>query len=109
MTFSVRFTREARKDLKEIYAYIAENVSQKNAESVIRGILRTALTLQEMPQKGAHPPELLAVGERSHRQLVFKAYRIFYRVRDKTVYVGLIADGRRNLLPLLSRRLGGSR
>lgn len=109
MTHAVIFTREARKDLREIYAYIAENDSRSKVDATARGVLRAALALQEMPQRGAYPPELLALGEKTHRQILFGPYRIFYRVRGKTVFVGLIADGRRNLAPLLSRRFSGSR
>jgi toxin ParE1/3/4 len=105
MTFEVRFTRQARKDLREIHNFIAENGSPEKATAVVRGILRTALGLEEMPERGNYATELLAFGEKAYRQVHFKAYRILYRIRGKTVFVGLIADGRRNLAPLLARRL----
>src|ERR1700722_14695791 len=105
MAFAVRFTIEARKDLRELHAYISEADTQASANYVVRGIIRAALTLQEMPQRGTHPAELAAMGNKSYRQILFKPYRIFYRVRGKTAFVGLIADGRRNMTPLLSRRL----
>jgi len=44
----------------------------------------------------------------NHNNLIqcrFKPYRIIYRVMDKTVYVLLIVDGRRDMQPLLERRL----
>ncbi|MFZ0134268.1 MAG: hypothetical protein WAK95_17140 [Desulfobacterales bacterium] len=49
--------------------------------------------------------ELLAVGLREYREIVFKPYRIIYRVMAKNVYVMVIADGRRDLHTLLQRPL----
>jgi toxin ParE1/3/4 len=45
------------------------------------------------------------MGNRSYRQLFFKPYRILYRIRANTVYIALIADGRRDMKSLLLRRL----
>lgn len=105
MAFAVRFTIEARKDMRAIQDYISKNDSPEKADYVTRGIIRAALALQEMPDRGSHPQELLQLGYKVYRQVFFKPYRIFYRVRANTVYIGLIADGRRDIAPLLSRRL----
>jgi toxin ParE1/3/4 len=51
---------------------------------------------------------LLKRGNRSYRQILFKPYRILYRVRAGTVFIAVIADGRRDMASLLSRRLSGS-
>ncbi len=105
MAFAVRFTKETRRDLRSIHDYISTNDPPERGDYVAREIIRTALKLQEMPQRGAHPPELLQLGKTSYRQVFFKPYRIIYRIRGNTVNVGLIADGRRDVTPLLSRRL----
>ena len=52
-----------------------------------------------------HPPDLAALGVREYREVFFKPYRIIYRVQNEHVYVYLIADGRRDMQELLSRRL----
>lgn len=108
MAFNVRFTIAARSDLREIHAYIAQNDSLENADYVAREIVRSALALREFPQRGAHPPEMLAKGNRSYRQIFFKPYRIVYRIRVNTVFIAVVADGRRNMALLLGRRLPGS-
>jgi len=108
MSFTVRFTHGARDDLRAIHAYIAENGSQEKADYVAREIARAVLALRTAPNRGSHPPELLSRGNRSYRQVVFKPYRILYRVRGKTVFVGVIADGRREMTSLLARRLGSN-
>jgi toxin ParE1/3/4 len=105
MAFNVRFTLEARADLREIHAQILEKDSRKNADYVAQGIVRAAFDLREYPNRGSYPPELLRKGSRSFRQIFFKPYRILYRIRGNTVFIGVIADGRRNLQSLLMRRL----
>jgi len=108
MAFKVRFTVAARDDLREIHAYISLHDSPANADYVSREIVRAVLALRDYPNRGAHPPELLAMGNRSYRQLFFKPYRILYRIRANAVYIAVIADGRRDMKSLLMRRLTGS-
>jgi toxin ParE1/3/4 len=105
MTFAVRFTKEALRDLRSIAEYISISDSPARADSVVRGIVRAALKLEDMPQRGSHPAELLQQGRTTYRQISYKPCRIFYRVRGDTVNVGLIADGRRDVSSLLTRRL----
>jgi toxin ParE1/3/4 len=105
MASNVRFTVGARKDLRSIHAYIAENDSLEKADYAAREIVRAALTLNELPERGTYPPELASLGSRMYRQIFFKPYRILYRIRGNTVYVAVIADGRRDMASLLLRRL----
>jgi len=105
MTFNVQFAVSARNDLRAIHAYIAKHDSAANADYVARETVRAVLALRDLPGRGAHPPELLGMGNRSYRQIFFKPYRILYRIRANTVIVVLIADGRRNMTALLARRL----
>ena len=105
MPFTVRLTHGARADLRSIHAYIAKHDSQESADYVAGEILRTVTTLQKFPQRGSFPPELLEVEIRAYRQVLFKPYRIIYRISEETVYVIVIADGRRDLNSLLLRRL----
>lgn len=64
--------------------------------------------LASFPERGPYPPELLGLGIREYRQTYFKPYRLVYRVIGKQVIIYLIADGRRDMQSLLSRRLLGS-
>ena len=57
------------------------------------------------PERGSVPRELGNLGIDRYRQIFFKPYRIIYQVREKRVVVSLIADGRRDMLVLLQRRL----
>jgi toxin ParE1/3/4 len=105
MAFTVQFAVSARNDLRAIHAYISERDSKENADYVAREIVRTALSLRDAPNRGSYPPELMAGGIRTYRQVFFKPYRILYRVRGNTVVVAVIADGRRDMDSLLARRL----
>lgn len=68
-------------------------------------LLEATESLSAFPARGSHPQELLALGIREYRQTFFKPYRIIYRVIGKQVVIYLIADGRRDMQSLLSRRL----
>ena len=52
-----------------------------------------------------HRSALSALGIREFREILFKPYRNIYRVERRTVYIYLIADGRRDMQTLLSRRM----
>jgi toxin ParE1/3/4 len=108
MAFRVVFTSGARKDLRAIHTYIANNDSLQSADLIAREIVRSALTLRDFPDRGAHPPELLKRGSRTYRQILFNPYRILYRVRASTVFIAVVADGRRDMASLLARRLSAS-
>ncbi|MCR4299167.1 MAG: type II toxin-antitoxin system RelE/ParE family toxin [Gallionella sp.] len=107
MSFKVLLTRGAERDLEEIYDYIAENDAQGNADHVLDKLMEVAETLATFPERGSYPKELLALGIREYRQAHFKPYRLIYRVIGKQVLVYMIADGRRDMQTLLSRRMLG--
>jgi toxin ParE1/3/4 len=107
MSYKVLLTRGAERDLESIYDYIAEHDDQKNADYVLDKLLEVAGTLSTFPERGSHPKELLALGIREYRQAHFKPYRLIYRVTGEQVYIYIIADGRRDIQTLLSRRMLG--
>jgi len=105
MAFEVLLTAEAVSDLEEIAGWIAQNDAPERAAEVVNRIEIAITALGKFANRGAHPPELLALGIREYRETSFKPYRIVYRVEGKRVYVDLIADGRRDMQTLLARRL----
>ncbi len=105
--YEVYLTDHALQDLEEIDDYIAVTDSPQRAEYVLSEIEKVFLSLSEMPARGNYPDELLKLGIKEYREVFFKPYRIVYRIQDKKVYVYLIADGRRDMQTLLSRRLLG--
>ena len=108
MRYQVLLTEDAQRDLEELHDYITESDTPANADYVLNHVLEVAESLAAFPEHGAHPKELLALGIREYRQTFFKPYRVIYRVIGKRVYIYLIADGRRDMQSLLSRRLLGA-
>ncbi len=106
-TYEVRLTLGAERDLQILYRNIAERRSTAQAEALLDMILGAIETLEHFPDCGAAPNELAALGIRDYRQIVHLPYRIIYRVVDATVFISLIADGRRDMRALLERRLLG--
>ena len=105
--FEVLMTEGAERDLENLFDYIAEHDSRRNAEYVLDELMAVADSLRTHPERGTYPRELQALGMREYRQLYFKPYRVIYRIVGVRVYIYLIADGRRDMAALLARRLLG--
>jgi toxin ParE1/3/4 len=108
MAHDIRLTADAEQDLIEIYNYLAEHRSLAEADRPLESLVDAAQSLADMPERGAHPPELLALGMREHRQLALRPYRMIYRIVRDAVFIMLIVDGRRDMQSLLARRLLGA-
>lgn len=100
-------TEDAEGDLEDIVTYIASHDSTEAADRVLSRILDIAESLAVEPKRGTSPRELRALGEQEYRQVLFKPYRLIYRVIGRRVVVYVIADGRRDMQSLLARRLLG--
>lgn len=105
MAFEILLTEDAEVDLQELYEYIAQSDSIQAAERVLDRLEEVASTLAADPSRGSTPKELRSLGLGEYRQVFFKPYRVLYRVLEQRVVIYLIADGRRNMQSLLSRRL----
>jgi toxin ParE1/3/4 len=107
MAFRVVITEDAERDLEDIVSYIAKHDSRRSAEHVLSRILDLADNLTVEPTHGSSPKELRVLGNQEYRQIFFKPYRLIYRVVEQQVVIYLIADGRRDMQTLLTRRLLG--
>lgn len=107
MTYEVVLTKDAERDLEDIYRYIAEHDSPANADHVLERLLKTSETIRTFPDRGACPKELRSLGIAEYRQVLFKPYRLIYRVHGRQIVVYVVADGRRDMQSLLMRRLLG--
>jgi toxin ParE1/3/4 len=105
MRHAVLLTAGAEHDLEAIHDYIAEVESKPSANRVLDRLLKVTDSLSRFPERGSVPRELGALGIREYRQVFFKPYRLIYRVVGRDVVIVLIADGRREMLSLLERRL----
>ena len=102
---TVVLTPSARRDLEGIHAFIAERDSRSKADEVLTHLAETLDSLSSNPGRGTVPQELRSLGVHAIRQVLYKPYRIIYRVGDRQVFVHLIADGRRDMQAVLADRL----
>ena len=82
--FQVIFAPRAERDLKSITFRIARLSSAEIAERFGNRLIDRALTLATLPERGRIVPEL---GEPDLREIIFKSYRIVYRLRAGRVEV----------------------
>ena len=107
MRCEVLLTENAERDLEDIYSYIAEHDSREKADYVLKRLVAVTDDLAASPDRGVHPRELSALGIQEYRQVFFKPYRVIYRSFELRVVIYVVADGRRDVQSLLSRRLLG--
>jgi toxin ParE1/3/4 len=105
MKFSVRVTEGAEQDLASIVSFLSEREGPALAERMLDTLLEAAAQLVRFPEQGSHPQELIALGIRDFRQFIVSPYRLIYRVSGKSIFIYLLADGRRDFRSLLERRL----
>ncbi len=94
-TFNVYITHHARQDLEEIYAYIAAD-SSAHAVRFIGEIEKQTLSLSTMPDRVALIPENAFFGTR-FRHLLYKKYRIIFRLHQHSIFVLRVIHGTRLL------------
>lgn len=103
--YTVLLTRGAEQDLESIHDYISSTDHVAKANRLLDRLLTVVEELSEFPERGSYPKELVALGIRAYRQVVFKPYRVIYRVDGGRVVIYLIVDGRRDMQAVLARRL----
>ena len=101
----VRLTLGAESDLEALQAYLEEHRSIEEADSLLDRLLKKIESLERFPERGGVPKELAGLGIREFRQILLPPYRLVYKVSGTTVYVMVIADGRRDMQSLLEARL----
>lgn len=108
MLHEVSLTKDAERDLEEIYLYIAEHDSRAGADHVLDRLVIATEALKTSPDRGSYVNELRSLGISEYRQIFFMLYRLIYRVHSKQVVIYVITDGRRDMGSLLARRLLGA-
>jgi toxin ParE1/3/4 len=84
--FKVIISQPAIDDLKEIVSYIAQH-NPDAARRIGDGLISRARLLTNFPEMGRRAPEIAST---SVREIVFRSYRIFYRVKPKEKVVEII-------------------
>jgi len=105
MTFEVRLTLSGRRDLEQLRSYLLDTVGAARAREVLITIRDAFTTLSTFPERGPHPKELSDLGDFDYRQIIVDRYRIVYRIEGQRVLIFVVADGRRDMQSLLTKRL----
>ncbi len=103
--YEVRLTLGAEFDLEALHAYLEEHRSIEEADSLLDRLLNKIESLERFPERGSVPKELAGLGIREFRQILLPPYRLVYKISGTTVYVMVVADGRRDMQSLLEARL----
>jgi len=86
-----KITRQAQDDLEKIYYYIADD-SINNANNFILQLEEKVYSLEAFPHRNPFIPENEFFGT-DYRHLIYKKYRIVYRIAEKSVYILRIFHG----------------
>jgi len=98
------FTKFAEEDLAEILDYFVD----KNPSYISKLLKRIEIRLEELrhfPQRGRVVPELEKKSITDYRELIEGNYRIIYHIKDQTVFILSIIDGRRNFEEVIVTKL----
>ncbi len=93
---AVKWTEPARNDLSEIYDFIARD-SPGAAQALVERVLNATEQLASFPESGRIVPELPDLG---YRELIVGSYRVIYRIEGNTLWIAVVAHGRRLLTEL---------
>ena len=89
----VRWSVPAKRDLRQIYNYIAAD-SRYYARQVVEKIVSKSEILEDFPEIGRIVPE---IGEPDVRELFVYSYRLIYEVGQDDVMILAVIHGRRDL------------
>ena len=102
--YQVVWTKNAQFDLELIIEYIKPN-SLTIAKNIFFEIKKECDNLYAMPSRKRIVPELQQVGILKYREIIYKRWRIVFKIEQSTVSVLLVVDSSRNLEDLMFQRL----
>jgi plasmid stabilization system protein ParE len=91
----VTWTREASENLVEIEEYIARDSRERAVRFVDTLIDHTEAILTDNPSSGRIVPE---IGNPEIRELIYRGYRIVYRLKEDVLDILSVFEGHRLLI-----------
>ena len=89
--YQVNLTQQAQNDLEQIFYYIADD-SINNAANFILQLEKKVYSLEDFPDRDPLISENEFFGT-DYRHLIYKKYRIVYRIVEKSVFILRIFHG----------------
>ena len=102
--YSVVWTKNAQFDLELIIEYIKPN-SKAIAKNIFFEIKKECDSLYLMPTRKRIVSELQHIGILKYREIIYKRWRIVFKIEESEVSVLLVIDSSRNLEDLMFQRL----
>ena len=100
-TYKVIWTKNAEFDLESIIEYIKID-SVDVAKKIFTEIKQEC---DKLPERKRVVPEFQQIGIVKYREMIYKRWRIIYKVDDDKVSVLIVVDSSRNLEDILFQRL----
>jgi len=104
--YSVIWSKSAEFDLELVIEYIKHD-SIVMAKEIFIDIKKECDQLNFMPDRKRVVPELQQIGILKYREILFKRWRIVFKIEDDKVLVLLVVDGSRNFEDVMFQRLLG--
>ncbi|MEA3513201.1 MAG: type II toxin-antitoxin system RelE/ParE family toxin [Campylobacterota bacterium] len=102
--FEVIWTKSAQFDLELIIEYIKTD-NLNIAKKIFSEIKKECNDLYFFPERKRIVPELQQIGILKYREIIYKRWRIIYKIDTANVYILLVVDSSRNLEDILFQRL----
>ena len=102
--FEVLWTKSAEYDLELIIQYLKLD-SVSIAKEIFIDIKKECEKLYYFPQRKRVVPELQQIGIFKYREIIYKRWRVIFKIENEKVYILLVVDTSRNLEDILFQRL----
>ena len=102
--FEILWTKSAEYDLELIIQYLKLD-SVSIAKEIFIDIKKECENLYYFPQRKRVVPELAQIGIFKYREIIYKRWRVIFKIENEKVYILLIVDSSRNLEDILFQRL----
>ncbi|MCT7613147.1 type II toxin-antitoxin system RelE/ParE family toxin [Aliarcobacter butzleri] len=103
-SFQVLWTKSAKDDFELIVEYIKLD-SVSIAKEIFLSIKTECESLYYFPKRKRVVPELQQIGIFKYREIIYKRWRIIFKIENQKVYILLVVDSSRNLEDILFQRL----
>ena len=100
----VLWTKNAEYDLEEIIEYIKTD-SVNAAKDIFFEIKEQCNSLSHFPASRRVVPELQHIGILRYRELIYKRWRIVYKIESEKIYILIVVDSSRDIEDILFNRL----
>jgi addiction module RelE/StbE family toxin len=91
----VTWSKPAKKDLKQIFEYIAMD-SRFYAKKVVNNIVEKSMSLDLSPRRGRVVPE---INDPDIREIFIYSYRMMYQITPGNIYILGVIHGKRDFVP----------